>query len=90
MSVFRVPYPEDPEDRHDLIQRVVAALGHLASYEGTIEEGSFHGTTPVGRIAGTYRAVEGSAELEIVLTKKPWIVSVHQVEHEVRKFLSRV
>ena len=90
MAVFRVPYPEDPERRQALFHRAATALGRHGRYEGTPEKGHFEGTTPLGKFAGSYRAVEGSPELEIELTKKPWLVSTHLVEREVRKMLAQV
>jgi hypothetical protein len=90
MAVFRIPYPERPEEREALFDRAVAALGKHGSYEGTYSEGTFRGTTPIGGFAGTYRALNGSGEMEIVLTKKPWLVSAHLIEHEVRKHLDKI
>ncbi len=90
MAVFRVPYPEDPERRRDLFHKVAALLSRHGSYEGTPEKGTFQGSTPIGRFAGSYRSIEGTAELEIELTKKPLLVSAHLLEKEVRKFLSAV
>ncbi len=64
--------------------------GDTRRYEGTPEQGHFEGTTPLGSFAGTYRVVEDSSELEIKLTKKPWLVSTHLLEREVRKMLTQV
>jgi hypothetical protein len=88
MAVFRVPYPEEPERREALFRRVAGALERHGSYEGTATRGTFEGSTPIGPFAGTYRAVDGAGELEIELTRKPWLVSAHRVESEVRKFLT--
>jgi hypothetical protein len=88
MAVFRVPYPVEPERRHDLFHRLVPLLARHGSYQGTPEQGTFHGTTPIGAFAGSYFAIEGSAELEIRLTKKPFWLSTHRLEHEVRKLLA--
>lgn len=90
MAVFRVPYPDDPERRRDLFHRVAAILARHGSYEGTPERGTFQGSTPIGRFAGSYRAIDGAGELEIALTKKPLLLTTHLVEKEVRKFLSAV
>ncbi|AGA28875.1 hypothetical protein [Singulisphaera acidiphila] len=89
MAVFRVPYPEDPERRQALFHRVATAMARHGRYEGTTEQGHFEGTTPLGKFAGSYRVVEGSPELEIELTKKPWLVSTHLLEREVRKMLAQ-
>jgi hypothetical protein len=90
MAVFRVPYPDDPERRQALFQRVADLLTRHGRYEGTPEQGRFEGTTPLGHFAGSYRAVDGSPELEIELTKKPWLVSAHRLEREVRKLMANV
>ena len=88
MAVFRVPYPEEPERRHDLFHKVAGLLSRHGRYEGTPEKGTFEGNTPIGRFAGSYRTIEGTGELEIELTKKPLLLSTHLLEKEVRKFLS--
>jgi hypothetical protein len=87
MGQFRVPYPEDPQRRRDLFERAVAVLSRHGTYEGTPERGSFRGTTPIGGFAGHYRAVAGAPELEITLTEKPWLVTTHMIEREVRKLM---
>jgi hypothetical protein len=90
MALIRVPYPAEPERRRELFEKVAAILVRHGTYEGTPDEGSFRGMTPVGGFAGRYRSPEGSTVLEIELTNKPWIVPTSLVEHEVRKFLERV
>jgi hypothetical protein len=90
MVVFRVPYPEDPERRRELFRKWAALLSRHGSYEGDHERGTFQGNTPIGRFAGSYRTVDGSGELEIELTKKPFLVTTHFLEKEVRRFLSTV
>jgi hypothetical protein len=90
MAVFRVPYPDEPERREALFRRVTGMLERHGRYEGTPTRGTFEGSTPIGSFAGSYRVVDGAGELEIELTKKPWLVSAHRVESEVRKFLTGV
>jgi hypothetical protein len=89
MATIRVPYPGDPEDRRALFERAAAYLSRHGTYEGTPDGGTFQGTTPVGRLAGTYRSPAGSDVLEIYLTHKPWLVPVSVVEYEVRRFLAQ-
>jgi hypothetical protein len=89
MAVFRVPYPDDPERRRALFDQVAAVVVRHGTYEGTPEQGKFEGSTPIGGFAGSYRFLASSGELEVELTKKPWFVSTHMVEHEVRKYLAR-
>ena len=88
MGQFRVPYPREPEERRVLFEKVADLLSRHGEYEGTPEKGTFGGKTPFGRFAGTYQALGESGELEITLTEKPWLVSTHMVEHEVRKLIA--
>jgi hypothetical protein len=90
MVVFRVPYPEEPATRRDLFEKIASLVSRHGTYEGTPERGTFQGSTPIGGFAGSYRAIEGSGELEIALSKKPFLVTPHFLEKEVRKFLSAV
>ncbi len=90
MATIRVPYPGDPDERRSLFARAAAALQRHGEYEGTPDGGSFRGTTPIGGFAGHYRSPEGSDFLEIELTKKPFLVPVSVVEHEIRKLLAQV
>ena len=88
MARFRVPYPTDPERRQALFEQAVAKLTRHGTWEGTPERGSVRASTPIGRLAGHYRLLDGSDALEIELTEKPWLISASFIEHEVRRFLS--
>jgi len=88
MTVIRVPYTSDPERRRALFDRAAALLTRHGTFEGTPESGVFRGSTSIGGYAGSYRVLDGTGELEIELTKKPWLISTHLVEKEVRKFLA--
>jgi hypothetical protein len=88
MAVIRVPYPVDPDVRRRVFEHAAAALTPHGTYQGTPERGSFSASTPLGSFAGNYRFLEDSGELEIELTKKPWLMSTHMLEHEVRKILA--
>jgi len=90
MARFRVPYPDDPRHRQALFQRAASVLERHGRYEGTPAEGRFEGMTPLGAFAGSYRAIEQTGELEIELTKKPWLVTTHRLEREVRKLFAQV
>lgn len=89
MALIRVPYPRDPDERRALFEKAAAIVERHGSYEGTPERGAFRGHTPIGGFAGTYRALDDSGEIEIELTQKPWLVSTHMIEHEVRRMLAR-
>lgn len=90
MALIRVPYPDDPAEQVALFHRAAAALSQHGSFEGNHESGTFRGQTPVGRFAGHYRIRTGAGTLEIELTKKPFLVPVSVVEHQVRRFLAQV
>jgi hypothetical protein len=89
MALIRVPFPKEYERRQALFERAAAALGRHGSYEGTPDRGTFQGHTPIGGFAGSYRFLDQSGEMEIELSRKPWIVPTHLVEHEIRKFLAQ-
>jgi hypothetical protein len=88
MHVIRVPYPMDPEYRRATFARAQAKLGRHGTCQGTPEEGSFRGSTPIGRFSGHYRSLDGSGILEVELTEKPWLISASWIEHELRRFLN--
>ena len=89
MATFRVPYPSDPAHRRSLFDRAASTLSRHGSYEGTPDEGTFRGDTPIGAFSGVYRSPAGAEFMEIELTQKPWLVPVSVVENEVRKFLTK-
>jgi len=86
MPAFRVPYPSDPERRRALFEQALAKLARFGRCEGTPEAGTFSGSTPVGGVAGSYRVVEETGELEVDITKKPIFVPMSVIESEARKF----
>jgi hypothetical protein len=88
MAVFRVPIPDDPEQRRTLFERAAARLSGHGRYEGTPEAGLFEGHTPIGRFAGAYRVVAQDNELEVEIHKKPFFVPLALIESEARKFLT--
>ncbi len=89
MALFRVPYPVDSAHRLALFTKATTLLAPHGTFEGTPEKGMFRGKTPIGSFAGSYKALDKTAELEIEITEKPWIVSHHMLEHEVRKLFSQ-
>ena len=88
MARVQVPYPTDPERRLALFEKALAKLERHGTCQGTPDEGTFRGSTPIGRFAGHYRSPDGSGMLEIELTEKPWLISVSWIEHELRRFLN--
>ncbi|WP_422928752.1 hypothetical protein [Singulisphaera sp. PoT] len=85
MFHFRVPYPVDPGRRKDLFSQAVSKVSSHGKLEGTPDRGTFEGKTIIGNFAGSYRAIDASAELEIQVTEKPWLVTNHMIEREFKK-----
>jgi len=90
MTVFRVPYPKESERRQVLFDRANQLLKRFGHCDGTTEAGTFQGNTPIGAFRGEYRLVEESAEMEVVVFKKPFLVPMSRIEHEARKFVSMI
>jgi len=88
MHVIRVPYPTDPERRQAIFARILAKVGRHGTVQGTPEEGSFRGSTPIGRFSGHYRSLDGSGLLEVELIEKPWLISIGWLERELSRFLN--
>jgi hypothetical protein len=88
MTVFRVPYPRDPARRQVLFEKAADLMSRHGSYEGTPEAGTFRGSTPLGRFAGTYRSLDESEEMEFEIQKKPLLIPMGMIEHQTRKFMS--
>jgi len=85
MATFRVPYPRDPEKRQALFEKANSKLSGHGTMEGTPETGTFHGSTIIGRFAGSYRALEDTDEMEIEIHNKPFLVTMGMIEHEAKK-----
>ncbi len=88
MHAFRVPFPNDPEARHAMLGRLRELVGRFGALDGTTEAGTFRGSTPIGRFAGSYRSLDGSDEIEIVVHEKPFLVSSGRIESEARRILT--
>lgn len=89
MSVFRVPYPSDPERRRAFFEKARAMLADRGSCEGDQDSGTFRGSTPVGELIGRYRATPGADQIEIEITRKPCFLPAPLIESEARKFIAR-
>lgn len=89
MSVFRVPYPSDPEQRRAFFEKALAMLADRGSCEGDHDAGIFQGSTPIGELAGRYQAMPGADHLEIEITRKPFLVPAALIESEARKFVAK-
>ncbi len=88
MAIFRVPFTTDPERRERAFRRLSSLVQRFGSVQGTIEAGTFQGSTPIGGFAGAYESPEGSEEIYFRVDKKPFLVSMGRIESELRKLLS--
>ena len=88
MSLIRVPYPVEPDRRLELFQRLVGLVTKYGTLDGTPDAGTFHGSTPIGRFAGSYDSPAGGDELTIDLEKKPMLIGTQRIETELRKHLT--
>lgn len=89
MSVFRVPYPGDPERRKAIFEKLLSKLGDKGAVEGDHDAGTFQGSSPIGDVVGSYRAEPGAEEVEVEIQKKPFLVPLALIETEARKFFQR-
>jgi hypothetical protein len=88
MSTIRVPYPDDPGHRQKSFRRLSSLAERFGTLDGTPDAGTFQGSTPIGRFAGSYHCPEGTAELVVEVTKKPILIGMSRIESELRKLLS--
>ncbi len=88
MAVIRVPYPTDPEERKALFTRGLSKLAGQGTCDGDENSGTFHGSSPLGSLAGRYHAPHGSNEIEIEITRKPFLVPLSMIESAARGFIT--
>lgn len=88
MAVIRVPYPSDPSKRRALFERGLSKLAGRGVCEGDENSGMFRGSSPVGEISGRYHAAPGSEEIEIEITRKPFLVPASLIESAAKSFLT--
>ncbi len=89
MPTIRVPYPSDPDRRKKAFRQLSSMAERFGAIDGTPEAGTFHGSTLIGGFAGSYSCPEESAEIEIVIDRKPILIGMGRIESELRKFLDK-
>lgn len=89
MPTIRVPYPTDTEARKTAFRRLSSLAARYGTLDGTPEAGTFRGSTPIGGYSGSYASPEGSAEIEIVVDRKPILIGMGRIESELRKYLGK-
>jgi hypothetical protein len=81
---FSVIYPGDKSELLNKIRSTVGSKGNLSGDETT---GSFEGSTPIGSFEGRY-LIEGD-EINIIIDKKPFLVSHGRIKEEFEKALRK-
>lgn len=88
MAVFRVPYPSDPAKRRALFEHGLSRLASRGTCDGDENSGSFQGSSPMGEFSGRYHAPPGAEEIEIEITRKPFLIPTAMIESAARSFLA--
>lgn len=71
----------------DFLEKAKAAIGRAGGVlTGTPASGSFHLSTPMGKVAGEYTVA--NAEVSIVITDKPMLIGCGMIEGMLRSQLS--
>ncbi len=84
MGQFTVSYPGD---KSELLNKIKNTVGDKGSLNGNEQQGSFKGDTPVGGFEGSY-TIEGD-NININITKKPFLVSTGMIKDEFEKALKK-
>ncbi|AWH86711.1 hypothetical protein HYN59_17070 [Flavobacterium album] len=84
MGQFTVNYPGD---KSQLLNKIKSTVGDKGKVSGDERQGNFSGETPVGDFEGTY-TIEGD-NINIDITKKPFLVSTGMIKDEFEKALKK-
>jgi len=72
-------------DINDILARARSAIEQThGTFDGDPTQGSFTGSTLVGKVAGTYQ-VQGS-DIHVQIIEKPFMLSCSQIESALREF----
>ena len=82
---FKIRLSGDINDTLRKVESVITAGGGL--FEGTAEQGSFHGRSVAGLIKGNYCCSDGT-DIMITITDKPFIVPYSLIEAEIRNYFA--
>lgn len=69
--------------------QVNALIDLLEKSGATVTEDTIAGKTPVGEVKANWYYVQGSGQLTVVVTEKPWEVSMNSVEHHIGTLLAQ-
>jgi hypothetical protein len=84
MGQFTVNYPGD---KSQLLNKIKSTVGDKGKVSGNEQQGNFEGDTPVGGFEGSY-TIEGD-NININITKKPFLVSTSMIKDEFEKALKK-
>ncbi|WP_294822516.1 hypothetical protein [uncultured Flavobacterium sp.] len=83
-SQFTVSYSGD---KSQLLNKIKNTVGDKGKVAGNEQQGNFEGETPVGSFAGSY-TIDGD-NINITITKKPFLVSTGMIKDEFEKALKK-
>jgi len=82
---FSINYPGPKDEIIQKLQQAVVSTG--GRFNGDTSNGMFEGNTPVGDFSGRY-TINGDT-VDVVIDKKPWLVSCSRIESEINNYLGR-
>ncbi|MBY8962644.1 hypothetical protein KJK34_07755 [Flavobacterium sp. D11R37] len=85
MDQFTIKYPGD---KAGLLNKIKSTIGDKGKLAGDEQQGSFEGSTPVGKFEGSYKIV--GDDITISISKKPFLVSTGRIKDEFEKALKKV
>ncbi|MBF00509.1 hypothetical protein [Flavobacterium coralii] len=85
MDQFTIKYPGD---KAGLLNKIKSTIGDKGKLAGDEQQGSFEGSTPVGKFEGSYTIV--GDDITISISKKPFLVSTGRIKDEFEKALKKV
>lgn len=80
---FTIMYPGS---KAELLEKIRNTMGDKGRLSGDETQGNFEGSTILGKFEGTY-SIEGD-DIEIMITKKPFLVSCNRIKDEFEKALN--
>ena len=84
MCNFKIIFPSLAHEHIDTARAAIIKHGGTLREKG--DSGTFEIHIGIGKIAGNYAIV--GEEVEFNITHKPFIVSCHRIEKEIRKYTS--
>ena len=79
---FKIVFPGLAHEHIDTARQAIVKHGGTLDEKG--DKGVFEINIGIGKIAGNYKIT--GAEVEFNITNKPFIISCHRIEKEIRKY----